>query len=128
MSNSPQLAPFNMESTGCTQRFTKTSELLTPSLQLSPETLEWKLLSAVCIHDSFANYPELVRVGMWIDWSIDKFAFWLNSLLTMTEWYSVNMTAGTAQICLSFSCSLLPSLTNKTLKYYLNSSTCGCNL
>ncbi|MEQ2256329.1 hypothetical protein ILYODFUR_023140 [Ilyodon furcidens] len=55
-----------------------------------------------------------------------KFAFRLSSLFTTTDRHSLPITAAGTPIHLSISCSILPSLMNKTPRY-LNSST-GTNL
>ena len=52
------------------------------------------------------------------------FAFRLSSLFTMTDWYNDGITAAAAPIRLSVSRSILPSLMNKTPRYF-NSTTWG---
>lgn len=67
--------------------------------------------------NSFGHYPELVTIGE--VWNIDR-------LVNRKLWLHDRITAATAPIHLSISCSDLASLVNKTLRY-LNSSTWGSN-
>lgn len=57
----------------------------------------------------------------WWEWrSIGKqcLAFWLNSLSFTTDRYRVHITADPAPVRLSISHSILPSVMNKTLRYF----------
>lgn len=64
---------------------------------------------------SFCPYPLHMA-------TIDTFAFWLSALFSTTGQTKVHNTAATRTIGLLLSCSMLPSLMNKTPRY-LNSST-----
>ena len=78
---------------------------------------------------SFGHWPKLMTIAE--NWNADRlvnrsFAFWLSTLFIKKDHFNIHITAKSASIHLSISCSIFPSLMNKILKH-LNSSTGSIN-